>query len=516
VALNPAGWLRENARTYFGNAAAVRDYRAQLRGNRALWLWGGYLGLLVLITSVIYSSTVRGNVQDIALVQFQLREFYGSIITMLAVFVTLVTPAMTASAITIERQRKSLDLVFTAPVSPKYLLIGKMLSSYRYTWMLLVLALPITAVSVVMGGATWMDVLAAFIMLSAHALIFTSIGILLSTLSPNTVAAVVYTYLVVGLYSGVMSGIAAAYSISSFSGMGTGEVSWAATLTPFSVGFVAPTFTTLWGIAVPNWVFTVLFALTISKVLLVASASALTHFLSADTKSLRVHALVYAFLASTLMVGGTSGVTRAAAGSMTGRDADFARAFPVVMLSLILLFFVPHLTCYSSGEGVKFRPTGAFSFKEAIRGRTSGAGPFLLLFAALAFGGGALGSYFGANVVPGFFYWGAMIYILGMFTFWWAAGRLISSFGPTLKTARLLLVAVMVFLLGAPVPLLSIYEAATMNYGGPSDAWRVLMLYPLGGPGAMETAAVYGTIFLVLGVLLAAYAESNLRNRISR
>ena len=31
-------WLRQTRRTYFGNAAAQRDFRVQLRGNRSMLL----------------------------------------------------------------------------------------------------------------------------------------------------------------------------------------------------------------------------------------------------------------------------------------------------------------------------------------------------------------------------------------------------------------------------------------------------------------------------------------------
>src|ERR1044072_9677517 len=107
--------------------------------------------------------------------QHPLKGFYNKIIYLLSTVMWLVAPALTATAIVSERQRKSLDLVFSAPVSPKYYLVGKMLSSYRYVWMLLVLSLPVTAACVVLGGAVWSEGLAAYGLLSLPGVIYTAI-----------------------------------------------------------------------------------------------------------------------------------------------------------------------------------------------------------------------------------------------------------------------------------------------------------------------------------------------------
>jgi hypothetical protein len=513
VAVRPGIWFRENARAYFGNAAATRDYRAQLRGNRALWLWGGYLAMLVLITGIIYFNTVMGGeAQDIAYIQFRLREFYTSVMTMLAIFVTLVTPAMTASSITIERQRKSLDLVFTAPVAPKYLLVGKMLSSYRYTWMLLMLALPITAVSVVMGGATWMDVLAGFIMLSAHALVFTAIGILLSTLSPNTVAAVVYTYLVVGVYSGLVTALAASFALPTYAG--GGEMSWAASLTPFAVAYVAPAHTTLFGVAVPNWVFTVLFALLVSKLLLVAAASALTHHLTADTRSLRIHGLVYAFVITMLMVAGIAPLASRGAFNNTA-EADFLRTIIPTVLCLFMTFLIPHLSCYSRHEGAKFRRDGFLSFRQAIIGKPSGALAYILMFILAAFGGGLAGAEITRARISHNMYLSAALYCLGFLALWWGVGRLVSALQDSLKTSRLLVLATMVLVLGAPIPVLSIYTAVNYDRMN-SGLWKLLLLYPTGGPVPMASAWVYGLVTLAIALVLGLAGERYAARRAER
>ena len=55
------GWIRETRRTYQGNAAAVRDFRVQLRGSRSALLFGVYLFVLIGVAMIVYTNTARGS-----------------------------------------------------------------------------------------------------------------------------------------------------------------------------------------------------------------------------------------------------------------------------------------------------------------------------------------------------------------------------------------------------------------------------------------------------------------------
>jgi len=86
-----------------------------------------------------------------------------------------------------ERQHGPWILVFSAPVAPRYYLVGKTIAVYRYIWMLLILSLPVTAACVVLGGGELerrsdrlrpaLDPWAAF----------AAIGLLMSTISSKPV-----------------------------------------------------------------------------------------------------------------------------------------------------------------------------------------------------------------------------------------------------------------------------------------------------------------------------------------
>ena len=97
----PGVWAKESFRTYVGNATAVRDYRSQIRGNRALVLLTLYLTLLLLLTGMIYTMSTGYmssgyNDGSISYVQYQLSQFYNYILMLLAGFIAFVTPALSA------------------------------------------------------------------------------------------------------------------------------------------------------------------------------------------------------------------------------------------------------------------------------------------------------------------------------------------------------------------------------------------------------------------------------------
>src|SRR5437660_89161 len=110
--------IRDTFGTYSDNPTAKKDYRAQLRGNAALYVWLGYLLLLGIVALVLYDS-VFGRAENRSLsitqVQFNLRQFYQVMMGCLAGLICVITPALTAGAIIGERQRGSLDLLFSAP-----------------------------------------------------------------------------------------------------------------------------------------------------------------------------------------------------------------------------------------------------------------------------------------------------------------------------------------------------------------------------------------------------------------
>lgn len=505
-------WFRANIGCYFGNAATMRDFRVQLRGNRAILLWAFYLLVLIGFTMIVYTGNAGGSQTSIVNAQRTLREFYQSVMILLAVMINLISPALTAGSIVMERQRRSLDLVFSAPVTPKYYLVGKMLSSYRYVWMLLILSLPVTSACVVLGGATWSDVIAAYIILSFNALIYTAIALLLSTLSRQPVAAIVWSYSAAIGYSFLTAGIAGSAAFSSMSGYSrTLEAPFLVTLNPYFVVQAAPTFTTVYGYEVPNWLLGAITAVLFSKILLLAAGSAMSNFGAAETKSLRIHGLIYSFLSAALIAYSTSPIWASVA-SMGGRptttSAPLGWSYAIDLMfgwmTAPLAVFVAFLTCYGSDSERKYWSDGMLRIRNVFTGTPSGGLPYLLgmvvaIYAGIWFVHSLLGA---ASPSPSILFWS-----LSFWTFMWSLGRFSSSFNLGLRAARSLHFTLIMALIALPVPFFSAMGAFSSSNSG---IWDLYILRPLiGSDDNRSLGLVYGMMMLAGALLVTYTAETN-------
>lgn len=557
-------WIGDQRAVYLGNATAVRDFRSQLRGSKAFWLWGSYLLVLILICGFAYNQFADQGTQSISRLQEQLTLFYHTVIGMLGGVIVLVAPGLTAAAITTEKQRRSLDLIFSAPVRPKYLLVGKMIAGLRYLLMLLILALPVVSVCVVMGGATWSDVLGSFLNLLNTGIVMLAIGLLMSSIVPSTIGAILASYAAIGIYSFLSMGLASTALVSIGMGMGSGqsyEAPWFGNIAPFTASITAPTFTKIGDFEMPNWVIGLLYSVLVSKLLLSGAGSILSPYGSAETKSLRIHGLLAAFgimfLIAGPVAGGMASTLGAAFSGPSGTGMLGTEAIAAFLgYAVCATFFVwPQLFCYGKDAERKYWNDGLFSFRGAFRGTPSGSLIYsILLVAALGLGLYGGYTYFFGNsmfatpamsttaptapamtvtpsgtpmpapvpapvptpapepdLLPAL---GAMgIWCLGFLTLWWGIGRFTSARTGNLKGARLGLISSIVVLVAIPTPILGWIATSRWDYDSTKTdpIWNFHLMYPLFAKGALETQAAYGLGLAVVGLVIAVWSERNYR-----
>ena len=515
-------WLRQTRRTYFGNAAAQRDFRVQLRGNRSLLVFGLYLSILIGVAFFKYAEVAGASTVSVVSAQRELRDFYALVVFLLGGMVSVVTPGLAATAITLERQRRSLDLVFSAPVEPRYYLVGKAIAVYRYTWMLLVLSLPVTAACVVLGGASWTDVLTVYALLSFHGLLFASIGLLVSTLSNKPVSAVIWTYAAVGGYLFV-SGYAAAgaYAYARLqTGVGSGDTPFAIGLNPFGAVYSVGTHTTLLGHEVPNLLLAVAAILVMVRLCLLGAGSVLSE--GRETSNLRLHWVAVTALAALGL--GYWFVSSGAYSSLTPTqtDAEFRPLFGGVdphavtlgyglfWLLSPLVIVLPILAVYGTDGALRQRANGWFSPRRALDGTPAGALPYVALLVVTATGFGFAGLKAAGGALPSISFAPYVLYALGFWSLFWAIGRVASSYGMGVKAARTTVVAAMIVLAVLPAPFLSSLTPETFNQSGTS-AWDLYLLRPVLQFNSVNLALplVYGVGMIALALGLNAWSERN-------
>jgi ABC-2 type transport system permease protein len=205
IASRPA---RPSAPREFGSAVItimVKELRSRMRGRRAFIVLTVYLAILALITYGVY-VVVAPNAQGITGGGFggggqaNASALIGqSIFTLLSIFqlilVCFIAPAFTSGQISLEREKQTLDLLISTPMRPGAIVIGKLAAALAFVVLMIVAAVPITAIVLMYGGASVEDIVRQQLVLLATALMVGTIGLFFSALLKRTQAATVLTYI---------------------------------------------------------------------------------------------------------------------------------------------------------------------------------------------------------------------------------------------------------------------------------------------------------------------------------
>ncbi len=178
----------------FWNPIVAKEYRSRMRTWRSPLAMMIYILLVAGLGFAIFSSTAA------SINQFGGQTAnYGQILFMyLVVFqmilLTFITPALTAGAISSERERQTIDLLFVTRIPPFSIIWGKLLSSMSFVVLLLLLSVPIFSLVFLFGGIEVDQVLYAFLITVVAALTLGVIGIAFSTWLRRSLAATVAAY----------------------------------------------------------------------------------------------------------------------------------------------------------------------------------------------------------------------------------------------------------------------------------------------------------------------------------
>lgn len=396
-------FVKEFRQTYFGNPIATRDLRVQLRGNRSVILFSIYLILMTVILLLAYDGAVgmQEGGRSLAFAQDSLQSFYYTTQGCLAAIVVLVAPAIGSFAVVLEKQRRSIDLIFTAPVEPRTYFVGKLLSTYRFVWLLLILSLPFCAVSVTLGGVTWSQLFVTFLLYSFFGLVCVAIGLLISTVCEKLTQALIYTYLAVAGYVFVLTILLA----QGYLGRGATVVAPIQTLHPFLFGTLAEMKTNLGPIEVPAWVMSIVMQLLVVKLLILGAGTALSPSDSKNPLKLRTYGLVYLAAVFYLLGQSNDSIVRpivsgySSSGSGLTTEVASGRLF-CGFLFFFTLLFVPFLSTFGNDALKRSRFDGWFKIRNIFRPVPSGSLPYVLCLYLTCLVGYALGANSGGLAIP--------------------------------------------------------------------------------------------------------------------
>jgi ABC-2 type transport system permease protein len=187
------------ARTIGGVAAiGVKELRGRMRGRRAfiiltiyLLLLGGFALMVERVMESALSNPFAGTAATASPAIGQ--GIFAALLMLMTLQVVFLAPSSTAGAISLEREKQTLELLVTTPISSLAIVVGKLLSALVYVFLLIAASIPLMAVVFVFGGVGPEDVVRGYIVLIVTALGLGSFGLLCSSLVKRTTASTAIT-----------------------------------------------------------------------------------------------------------------------------------------------------------------------------------------------------------------------------------------------------------------------------------------------------------------------------------
>jgi len=112
-----------------------------------------------------------------------------------AVLLMFIVPVLTATSITGERERQTLDILLSTNLSPMKIVLGKLMSTVTKVTLLIISTMPIYAINFLVGGTSFNELIILTIFFISTTIYVGSIGIFMSTIfktsKSSTVASLI-------------------------------------------------------------------------------------------------------------------------------------------------------------------------------------------------------------------------------------------------------------------------------------------------------------------------------------
>jgi len=178
--------------TIFDNPVLRRELLTALRSNKAFMLQFVFLGIL---SSVIYFAWPPET--EVTARELQAQAFFRLFGQGQLVLISVMAPAFSAGAMTMEKEKRCIDLLLTSPIKPSTILMGKYMSSVLYLFLLIASTAPLACVAFWLPGVAPAQVWGLYILLLSVAASFGMIGLTCSTFFARTQSSLSISYAIV-------------------------------------------------------------------------------------------------------------------------------------------------------------------------------------------------------------------------------------------------------------------------------------------------------------------------------
>lgn len=176
------------------NPVLAKELRDRVRTWRSPLLITIYIMALAGIAGFYYYLQTRysyGGTQALRLGV----EIFGILAIAQLILIAFLTPGMTASIISGERERQTWPLLLVTRLSPFSIVTGKLLSAISYMVLLILVSMPIYSTVFLFGAVDMRELFLVVVISLVTTVTIASIGLFCSALFKRTITAIVISYL---------------------------------------------------------------------------------------------------------------------------------------------------------------------------------------------------------------------------------------------------------------------------------------------------------------------------------
>lgn len=379
----------------YDNPVVLKEFRTRMRGWKAFTTMGGYILLLAIVMSIAFASMAAsyGSYQysGYAMAHSKIgMDLFQVLIIAQVVLLTLVLPSLTASSISGELERKTIDMLALTNLSSNKIIIGKHLSGFLYALMLLVCSVPLAGLCLMLGGLSPAEMIVSYCIVASWAFMVTAAGVMWSSIFNKTAAATAWNYgSCVGYMFISLIFSAVGFGPSFFGGYysrSTDNFALVA-MNPAVGPYMALNYSKICGVHLPVALVSIVMELLIGILLMMVAGTHVKYQRVSRAWDIRVLYLIIGGLFALLFSGSASMFSATSYREITGYMA-FLSGFIMVLASLNTIAFSTGPVPRETSKAVLlygFNPIKGF--QKDIRGATF----YTVLWAAVVFGAMALG-----------------------------------------------------------------------------------------------------------------------------
>ena len=179
------------------NPIFTREFFSYAKGNRIKVLIGGYLLFLALSLLALWPTS-----GTLSLVSDSSKQIFTLFFSINLVLQLLMVPAFTATAISVEKEKKTFDSLYITLLTPIDIMVGKLLSSLTMLIILVILSTPIGALCALTGGISLLFLAKVVFLIIVTSICYGLLGLACSATSERSSSAVLKSYIYIMLFSG--------------------------------------------------------------------------------------------------------------------------------------------------------------------------------------------------------------------------------------------------------------------------------------------------------------------------